>query len=94
MRLLYSIAMAPLFGVLDGLALRRLAEVGRPAELYGQERLYGAYGWAVSSLLFGICSDAVPGGLFGGVPFHQRRCRGGARDDGFILRGEAGRGGG
>ena len=56
-RLLYSFAMAPMFGVLDGLALRRLSELGRQAKSYGQERLYGAYGWAVSSLLFGVCSD-------------------------------------
>ena len=66
-RVLYSASMAPLFGVLDGLALRRLAELGFPASSYGQERLYGAYGWALSSLLFGVASDyAVAGASFSG----------------------------
>eukprot|EP00614_Pseudopedinella_elastica_P017430 CAMPEP_0172654232 /NCGR_PEP_ID=MMETSP1068-20121228/244228_1 /TAXON_ID=35684 /ORGANISM="Pseudopedinella elastica, Strain CCMP716" /LENGTH=258 /DNA_ID=CAMNT_0013468673 /DNA_START=583 /DNA_END=1359 /DNA_ORIENTATION=- len=32
-------------------------------ESYGAERLYGAYGWAVSSLVLGALSDVSPGGL-------------------------------
>lgn len=53
----YSFSISAVFGCLDGLSIRFLAANGGGTVGYGSERLYGAYGWAVSSLILGAASD-------------------------------------
>ena len=56
-RIVYSIGISATYGIVDGLALRRLKELGRDPSTYGVERLWGAVGWAVSGLTLGIIAD-------------------------------------
>ncbi|CAM9376886.1 unnamed protein product, partial [Ectocarpus fasciculatus] len=57
LRVIYSIALAPAYPILDGVALNYLIDNGMNKAAFGRERLYGAYGWAVFSFILGICID-------------------------------------
>jgi len=54
---MYALSISAVFGCLDGLSIRFLTMTGGDRTQYGAERLYGAYGWALSSLVLGAASD-------------------------------------
>ena len=53
----YAVSVSAIFGTLDGIALRFLEEAGLPKESYGSERLFGAWGWALGSVILGASAD-------------------------------------
>jgi MFS family permease len=56
-RIINSVFSALLFPIVDGISLTYLKESHSNAKDYGKERLFGAIGWAVASVLIGPCID-------------------------------------
>lgn len=57
LRIIYSISLSPAYPILDGIALNYLLDNGLDKAAFGNQRLYGAYGWAMISFIMGICID-------------------------------------
>lgn len=56
-RIIFSICSSLIFPILDGISLTYLKERNADEGDYGKERLFGAIGWAVASLLIGPLLD-------------------------------------
>ena len=56
-RIIFSICSSLIFPILDGISLTYLKERNADEGDYGKERLFGAVGWAIASLLIGPLLD-------------------------------------
>ncbi len=56
-RIIFSICSTLVFPILDGISLAYLKEIDADEGDYGKERLFGAVGWALASLLIGPLID-------------------------------------
>lgn len=56
-RIIFSICSTLVFPILDGISLTYLKEIDADEGNYGKERLFGAVGWAIASLLIGPLID-------------------------------------
>jgi MFS family permease len=56
-RIIFSICSTLVFPILDGISLAYLKEIDADEGDYGKERLFGAVGWAIASLMIGPLID-------------------------------------
>jgi hypothetical protein len=59
LRTIYSFSLAPIFPIVDGIALRQLSLQGIDQSAYGGERMYGAISWALISVFLGLFIDII-----------------------------------
>lgn len=54
---LYSIAVSPIYALMDGITLEYLVAMGMEKSSFGTERMFGAISWAIVNLIMGFVID-------------------------------------